>query len=239
MPLLVEYTDDQPTASSSSPYSAAVEDLYNLRFQSTDSLDTLESDTARGLRGHGSVLDRIYTLVGDGLERWMNRLAVRSGRTPTAVKNQLEVLGEKCCYQKSADGSWLSVSRPYGDYSQLTPDEIRLMNKLCKLMLRFRNNRSSDTQLRAIQAIRDLILEYPALSAPFRTQGASQWLKTVLPHAQYCVNKTRGLLYARTRQALACIEEVEVVRLVCNMEIEGLDDCAREKIATRLASYAG
>lgn len=188
-------------------------------------------------------------------------MAVKSGRTPTALKNQLEDIGNKCRGWENPDDRYFcqSVSRPYGDYSHLTADDFRLMKKLCRLLLRwvryifelvpingnnselrnFRKNQCPDTQVCAIEAICHLILEYPALSAAFKMQGAGKDLKIVLPDEQRCGNETRSLLYERTREALICVEEVEVVSLVCSMDVDELRWRDGHDIAVQLANYAG
>ena len=74
-----------------------------------------------------------------------------------------------------------------------------------------RKNQSPANQLCAIEAIKHLVLEFPPLSAALRSQGAGKYLKLVLPDARHCHNAMRGPLYARTREALACVEEVEVL----------------------------
>lgn len=44
-------------------------------------------------------------------------------------------------------------------------------------------------------------------------------MREVKPDPQRAGNIVRGTLYVRTRQALASVEEVEVLELVCKMNI--------------------
>ena len=80
-------------------------------------------------------------------------------------------------------------------------------------------NKSPQTQLTAVTAITDLILDYPALSAAFNHLGAGDKLRKVLPDGERCVNGTRRLLHTATRRALASVDEVEVLSLVCRLSV--------------------
>ena len=101
-----------------------------------------------------------------------------------------------------------------------------------------RNNKSPDTQLQAIEAIVDLVSSHPALSAAFRQRNAGKDLREVHPDTQRAGNLARGTLYARTRQALASVEEVEVLQLVCKMNIaQVLASRESKDIAEQLCGY--
>ena len=80
---------------------------------------------------------------------------------------------------------------------------------------------------------------YPALSAAFRTQGAGKYLIAVDPDSRRCSNDTRGLLHDATRRALACVNEVEVMTLICRLEWEVAHEVDNYlDTAVELASYA-
>ena len=115
--------DQNPVASSSS--APATDDRYKLRFNSHDSLDTLESYTAEGIPGPGRTLGLITSFVGMKLENCVSSLAKKMHRTPRAVTKQLEEIGKKL------------KKRPevYGHFSQLTTEDVRLMRRLCKELL--------------------------------------------------------------------------------------------------------
>ena len=102
-----------------------------------------------------------------------------------------------------------------------------------------RSNKSPQNQLCAIQAISFLVLDYPALSVAFHKQGAGRYLAAVLPDVQRCRNGTRRLLHEATRRALACVDEVEVITLICRFEWEHRHEVIKaEKTAIELTSYA-
>ena len=82
MSLIRRNRDPQPAAG---PSSSRSDDRYKLAFERIDSRDTLESDTARNQRGPGHSLEVIYSFFGAQLEKFINKLVVKSGRTPTAV----------------------------------------------------------------------------------------------------------------------------------------------------------
>ena len=102
-----------------------------------------------------------------------------------------------------------------------------------------RKNKSPTTQLRAIEAITQLILEYPALSAIFKSMGAEKYLLLVRPDTQRCGNGPRALLHVATRRALASVNEVKVLSMACTMEVSGVPMKEREDITAQLARYAG
>ena len=113
-------------------------DKYKLAFKRTDSFDTVESDTAQNQRGPGHSLEVIYTFFGTQLEKWINKLVVKSGRTPTALKAQLDKIGRKMKHLTFVDGKWEhGTPRPYDDFSQLTAEETGLMTGLCKSILKY------------------------------------------------------------------------------------------------------
>ena len=114
--------DARPAASSSSSQTA---NRYDLRFGSRDSLVTLASDTAPGLRGPGRTLGLITSFVGMKLEDCVSALAKKMGRTPRAVTIQLEEIGRKLNKRPEV----------YGCYDDLTPEDVRLMRRLCKELL--------------------------------------------------------------------------------------------------------
>ena len=131
MSLIRRNPDPSPIAGPSS----GSNDKYKLAFERTDSLDTLESDTARNQRGPGHSLEVIYSFFGAQLEKFINRLVVKSGRTPTAVKAQLVGIGVTLTWGREVDGRW-ERSRTYGDYSMLSAAERKLLKALCKSILR-------------------------------------------------------------------------------------------------------
>lgn len=71
-------------------------------------------------------------LLGGKLEAWINGRAKRQGRTPAAVKNQLAEIGKKL-----TGDEWDAHrrDRPYGDFSELSVDDVRLMNDFCRLIV--------------------------------------------------------------------------------------------------------
>ena len=127
----------QPTAASGA--SQAADGRYKLAFESTDSLITLRSDTARGLKGHGSVLDGIFTFFGDKLEKWIDGTAKRKGQTPMALKDRLEIIGKNMMQEEIAHcGCCHRWTYPqYGDFGGLSKDERDLMHDLCESLARW------------------------------------------------------------------------------------------------------
>lgn len=116
------------SADASSSFTDRPEDPYQLGFKSRDSLLTLESDfTQENRYGAGRTLGRLTSFFGGKLEGRVNSLAVKNGRTPAAVQAQLEEIGRKL--------EW--PGRPYGDYSKLSGDDVRLMEGLCRKLLRW------------------------------------------------------------------------------------------------------
>ena len=111
--------------------------------------------------------------------------------------------------------------------------------KVIKSMRTTRKNRSPNTQLRAIKAITDLILEYPALSAAFSSLNAGKALLEVRPHPERCRNEVRALLQPATRRALVCVQEVEVLSLVCAMDVEDVREREGEDMLAKLICYVG
>ena len=87
------------------------------------------------------------------------------------------------------------------------------------LIVAFRKNKHPPTQLCAIDAISTLILEYPALSAAFRAADAGKYLAKVLPNVLRCRNAKREALYTAARRSLVCVEEVEVLKIGCRLEL--------------------
>ena len=76
------------------------------------------------------------------------------------------------------------------------------------------------------------------MSAAFREQNAGKDLREVHPDPQRAGNLVRGTLHARTRQALASVEEVKVLKLVCRMNKAELRLWAEgENVAKKLAAY--
>ena len=107
-------------------------------FPRTDSLISLESVITQNPRGPGSMLETMYLFFGDKLEKWINGSAKRRGRTPAAVKNQLEEIGRQLMRKwEDADGHWQPAVRPYGDFSELTKEDQELMNGLCGAVIRW------------------------------------------------------------------------------------------------------
>ncbi len=78
----------------------AVDPTYQLAFPSQDTLVTLRSDAAPGIRGHGRLLDVFYTSLGGTLEKGFNLWVKKTGGTPAAVKAKLETIGKKVCPRK-------------------------------------------------------------------------------------------------------------------------------------------
>ena len=93
----------------------------------------------RGQRGPGHSLEVIYSFCGAQLEKLMNKLVIKSERTPTAVKAKLEEIGEKLSGWEKINGHRARTRKPqaYGDFSSLTEEENRLMSRLCKSMLKW------------------------------------------------------------------------------------------------------
>ena len=107
--------------------SSGTDNKYQLAFRSQDSFDTLESYTAENLPGPGRTLGKFTSFCGGKLEAWANTFAIKSGRTPAAVQDQLEEIGQKLSKR----------ARPYGDYSQLCAEDLKLMEGLCREMLKW------------------------------------------------------------------------------------------------------
>ena len=108
--------------------SSRPEDPYQPGFKSRDSFLTLESDfTEENRPGAGRTLGRITSFFGWKLEGWVNKLAVKNGRTPVAVQAQLEGIGQKL----------RQPARPYGDYSKLSTEDVKLMESLCRKVLKW------------------------------------------------------------------------------------------------------
>ena len=92
--------------------------------------------------------------------------------------------------------------------------------------------------MQAVEAIVDLIGSHPALSAGFRGRNAGKALREVHPDSQRAGNHVRGTLYTRTRQALASVEEVEVLELVCKINMAPIRNAPEGgDIAQKLADY--
>ena len=94
-------------------------------------------------------------------------------------------------------------------------------------------------QLEAIQAIVELVSVYPALSGVFKGKNAGQYLRAVLPARERTGNETRCELYTRTREALVYVEEVEVLKLVCSMDVHTLRRYEGGEITQQLVAYTG
>ena len=83
-------------------------------------------------------MEVIYSFFGAQLEKFINKLVVKSGRAPTAVKAQLTEIGRKMDTFILVDGELKrGTPRPYGDFSQLTAEDRRLMTGLCKAILKW------------------------------------------------------------------------------------------------------
>ena len=94
-------------------------------------------------------------------------------------------------------------------------------------------------QLEAIQAIVELVSVYPALSGVFKGESAGTYLRAVQPDRERTGNETRCELYVRTREALICVEEVQVLKLVCSMDVHTLRLDEGDGMARQLVTYAG
>ena len=69
----------------------------------------------------------ITAFCGMKIEGWVSNLAMKTGRTPFAAKTQLEDIGRKLKKRP----------QPYGNYTNLSADDIRLMKGLCEKMLQW------------------------------------------------------------------------------------------------------
>ena len=113
-------------------------------FERQDSLITLRSDTELNVRGAGHTLERIYTYLGGKVEGWMNKVARQTGKTPAALEIELERLGEKLRAFRKPNGEItgqhqdIDATRPlYGDFGNLTDQEVNLVMSLCRALLRW------------------------------------------------------------------------------------------------------
>ncbi|KLO11882.1 hypothetical protein SCHPADRAFT_891251 [Schizopora paradoxa] len=135
---------------------------------STESLSSIDSNaTAPNLEGAGRTVGLLYDFLGAMLEDFLNRVAQRRGGGPEAIASCIRNLAIDYYQERVAnfrERQNLNVRHRFTSLSRsLTKEEVKSLNKLCKKLFKLTRSPNLSIQLKALEEITNLALDYPLL----------------------------------------------------------------------------